>query len=56
VIQTTAKSVEVFGRDPGRDLAAALFTLADLARQTGNEQWIDPRTGQANYEQAGRGG
>jgi hypothetical protein len=54
VIQTTAKSAEVFGRDLGGELAGRFFALADLARQSRYEQWIDPRTGQASYEQAGR--
>lgn len=54
VIQTTAKSAEVFGSPPNGKVAASFFGLADLARQMRNEQWTEPRMGQAAYEQAGR--
>jgi len=35
-------------------MAKALFTLGDLARGTAQERWIDPKTGVASYQAAGR--
>ena len=46
--------VDAFSGTPSRELAAAYFTLADLGRQTTEERWIDPRTGQDVSKQAGR--
>lgn len=39
---------------PTADAARALFALSDLARQTRDEQWIDPGTGERTYRDAGR--
>ena len=38
--------------EPG--VAKSLFALADQARQTRTENWMDPATGEDNYRRAGR--
>lgn len=54
VVQVTAESPADLNQEPTADTSRALFELADLARQTRHEQWLDPRTGQDNYRLAGR--
>jgi len=44
----------VFDQVPSPDMAKALFTLGDLARCPAQERWIDPKTGMASYQAAGR--
>jgi hypothetical protein len=39
---------------PNADAARAMFALCDLARQTRNERWLDPGTGERTYRSAGR--
>jgi hypothetical protein len=39
---------------PSADAARAMFALSDLARQTRNERWLDPGTGERTYRSAGR--
>ncbi|MDX1621986.1 MAG: hypothetical protein R3320_13395 [Nitriliruptorales bacterium] len=48
----TSKNVDWSKPDP--KVAASLFHLADLARQTGSENWMEPSTGLDNYRAAGR--
>jgi hypothetical protein len=54
VIQVTAQSPDPIMQPPSADAARQLFALADLARREHFEQWIDPRTGMAQYDMAGR--
>jgi hypothetical protein len=49
-----AESAQVFDEPPQPELTRALFGLADIARQTTTERWIDPRDGIAAYRAAGR--
>lgn len=49
-----AESMTVFDEPPQPELAKAVFDLADVARQTDTERWIDPRSGQEAYQTAGR--
>lgn len=49
-----AESAQVFGEAPHPEMTSALFGLADIARQTATERWIDPRDGMAAYRAAGR--
>lgn len=53
-VLTEAESAHAFDDAPKPELAAALFDLADLARQTDNERWIDPRDGISAHQTAGR--
>src|SRR5262249_17329958 len=43
-----------FDEPPNHEMNTALFGLADIARQTVTERWIDPRDGMAAYRAAGR--
>lgn len=53
VIQArTSKNVDWAQPDP--KVAESFFRLADLARQTRIESWMDPATGVDNYQRAGR--
>jgi hypothetical protein len=54
VVQTEAKDMDALVQPLAGETAARFFALADVANQTRYEQWIDPRTGQMSYEQAGR--
>jgi hypothetical protein len=49
-----AESAQVFDEPPKPEMTRALFGLADIARQTATERWIDPRDGMAAYRAAGR--
>jgi len=49
-----AESAQVFDEPPNPEMNRALFGLADIARQTVTERWIDPRDGMAAYRAAGR--
>lgn len=51
---TEAQSPQAFDEAPKPELAAAVFALGDLARQTRNERWIDPRDGMSAHQTAGR--
>jgi len=54
VILSEADSQQVFDEAPDATTAAAFFAVADLARQTGQERWLDPRDGLTAYGAAGR--
>ncbi len=54
VILGDAESPEVFDRPGTPELLKAAFALADLAHQIRDERWVDPRSGQEAYRQAGR--
>ncbi len=54
VVQADAESTEVFYRPTTPPVARALFALADLARQTSDERWMEPGMGQETYRAAGR--
>lgn len=54
VVQATAESGEVLGREYPSDLARAFYAFADNAMQTSREWWIEPSAGEANYRAAGR--
>lgn len=54
VVLTEAESQHVLDDPPKPEVAQALFTLADLGRQTATQRWIDPRDGQDAYTIAGR--
>jgi hypothetical protein len=49
-----SESAQVFDEPPKPEMTRALFGLADIARQTATERWIDPRDGMAAYRAAGR--
>lgn len=53
-ILVEAESAHAFDEAPKPELASALFTLADLAKQTSSERWVDPRDGMTAYQVAGR--
>jgi hypothetical protein len=53
-ILVEAESAVAFDEAPKPELAAAMFSLADLAQQTASERWIDPRDGMSTYQIAGR--
>ncbi len=54
VILGDAESPEVFERPGTPELGKAVFALADLAHQIRDERWVEPRSGQEAYRQAGR--
>ena len=54
VILGDAESAEVFDRPGTPEIGKAVFVLADLAQQIRDERWVDPRSGQEAYRQAGR--
>lgn len=54
VVLTEAEAMADLDQPPKPDQAQALFGLADLARQTATERWLDPRAGQEAYRVAGR--
>jgi hypothetical protein len=54
VIQVTADAASPILQPPSADAARQLFALADLARRDRFETWVDPRTGMAQYDMAGR--
>ncbi len=54
VILRDAESPEVFDRPGTPELGKAVFALADLAHQIRDERWVEPRSGQEAYRQAGR--
>jgi hypothetical protein len=49
-----AESAQVFDEPPKPEMNRAIFHLADMARQTATERWIDPRDGMEAYRAAGR--
>jgi hypothetical protein len=49
-----AESAQVFDEPPKPEMNRAIFHLADMARQTVTERWIDPRDGTEAYRAAGR--
>ncbi len=53
-VVATATSAEAITRVPSPAAARANFALANYARQTGAETWMDPRDGQMMWESAGR--
>ena len=53
-ILTEAEHMADFDQPAKPDQAVAVFALADLARETSTERWIDPRDGQETYQIAGR--
>ena len=54
VILAEADTAHLFDDPAKPELAQAQFALADLARSTGTERWIDPRDGTTAYRTAGR--
>lgn len=54
VILNEAEAPGALDQTPTTDVAKTLFDLADLAHQTAQERWIDPRSGTAAYQAAGR--
>jgi len=51
---TEADTMADFEQPAKPDQAMAIFALADLARETSVERWIDPRAGMEAYNVAGR--
>ena len=54
VILAEAESPEVFDPPGGPEHGKAVFALGDLAHQIRDERWVEPRSGQEAYRQAGR--
>ena len=54
VVLSEAESMEKFDGAGSADAAKAIFAISDLARATGTERWIDPRTGAEAYRLAGQ--
>ena len=53
-ILAEAESPLAFDEPMKPELATAVFRLADLALQTANERWTDPREGVSVHTRAGR--
>jgi hypothetical protein len=53
-LQVTAEGPDPIMSPPNADCARAIFALADIAERERFEIWIDPRTGMAQYDMAGR--
>ena len=54
VILSEMESQQAFDQAPDASTSKAFFALADLARQTSQERWLDPRDGLTAYSAAGR--
>lgn len=52
VVLTQADSADVITGTPSPAVARATFALADLARQTVSETWLDARVGEQTYRAA----